>query len=291
MPDSSSRPLVQYLTKIDGYQLTIAARQTSAKTAALIEGLPVLLDVNNDEHLSQLISAHDITISLLPYTLHPQVARLCLKNGKNLVTTSYVSPEMRAMDEQAKAKGLLFLNEIGLDPGIDHMSAMQIIDQVHSEGGKIREFYSICGGLPSPQHNNNPFGYKFSWSPRGVILAGRNAATYLRDCEAVTIPGPELFSHAQLWPVKELGEFEAYPNRNSLPYKDFYNIPEVKTLMRGTFRNLGWCETLKALADLNILDDTLQPHLQGKSYAEMMAELVHDEDPKAGVCRAPQPAL
>jgi saccharopine dehydrogenase (NADP+, L-glutamate forming) len=143
--------------------------------------------------LQALVPAADLVISLLPYTYHVQVAELCIEFGKDMVTTSYVSPAMRTLDERAIAAGVTLLNEIGVDPGIDHMSAMKVIHHVQGNGGEITSFRSWVGGLPAPEANTNPFGYKFSWSPRGVLLAGRNAARYLEDGKEINIPGEELF--------------------------------------------------------------------------------------------------
>ena len=280
-----SRPLVHYLTDVDGVQLTVATR-TVSKAEALLEGRPngvaVALDVADEAALSALIAEHEVTISLLPYTLHVLVAGFCLQHKRHLITTSYVSDGMRALDAQARDAGLLFLNEIGVDPGIDHMTAMEIIHGAQAAGGKIETFYSFCGGLPAPDANDNPFGYKFSWSPRGVVLAGRNNAKYLQDGQEVDVPGPQLFAKPRPWAVPGFGELEVYPNRNSVHYREIYGIPEIKTLMRGTFRNVGWCETLKAIADLGLLDDTVRPELNGQSYAAMMQSLV----PAAGSVRA-----
>ncbi len=201
------------------------------------------------------MSESDLAVSLLPYTYHVKVANHCLKHRKPLVTTSYVSDAMRALDGQAKAAGLIFLNEIGLDPGIDHMSAMKIIHDVQKAGGKVASFMSYCGGLPAPEANDNPLGYKFSWSPKGVVMAGRNDARYLKDGKEVFVPGADLFGHR--WPLKVQDgfEFEAYPNRNSLPYIETYGLQGVRTMLRGTLRNSGWCATLKAIADLGVLKD------------------------------------
>jgi saccharopine dehydrogenase (NADP+, L-glutamate forming)/spermidine synthase len=170
-----------------------------------------------------------------------------------MVTTSYVSPAMRALDERAKAAGVTLLNEIGVDPGIDHMSAMKIIHHVQENGGEITSFRSWCGGLPAPQDNDNPFGYKFSWSPRGVLLAGRNPAHYLEDGQEIHIPGKELFAHH--WPVDVPGvpELEGYPNRDAVPYADIYGITSARTVFRGTLRYPGWCDTLKKMVELGLL--------------------------------------
>jgi saccharopine dehydrogenase (NADP+, L-glutamate forming) len=176
------------------------------------------------------------------------------------------------LEGDAKKAGVLLLNECGVDPGIDHMSAMQIIDHVHHNGGKIKSFTSFTGGLPAPDDNNNPYGYKLSWSPRGVLLAGRNDAHFLKDGKEVTIRGADLFQSYELMEVPGIGTFEGYPNRDSMSYIDIYNIPETKTMLRGTFRNIGWCETLDKIADLGLLD-LEERSLNNMTYAAMLKEL------------------
>jgi saccharopine dehydrogenase-like NADP-dependent oxidoreductase len=183
---------------------------------------------------------------------------------------------MMSLEEDAKRAGVLLLNECGVDPGIDHMSAMKIIDKVHHNDGKVISFTSFTGGLPAPEANNNPFGYKLSWSPRGVLLAGRNDAHFLRDGNEVMIPGPELFSNYEIMAVPGMGNFEGYPNRDSLSFIDTYNIPETQTMLRGTFRNVGWCDTLKKIADLGLLDIT-ERNLDGMTYSKLMKELTSSE--------------
>jgi saccharopine dehydrogenase-like NADP-dependent oxidoreductase len=181
---------------------------------------------------------------------------------------------MRKLDADAKSKGLLFLNEMGVDPGIDHMSAMKIIDEVYHEGGKVIHFYSYCGGLPAPKDNDNPYGYKFSWSPKGVVLASRNSARFLENGKVVEIEGKDLFLNKRIEEVESLGSLEVYPNRDSIPYKELYGLKDAETVMRGTYRYIGWCDTLKKIVDLGLVDDTPQPNLKGKTYKQMMADLV-----------------
>ena len=253
-----ARPMVRYLLGIPDFEVTVASR-TVSKAQDIVEGNSrghaTALLADDDAALDVLVKGHDLTVSLLPYTLHVAVAKHCLEWKKPLVTTSYVSDAMRALDSEAKKAGVILLNEIGLDPGIDHMSAMQIIERVKAKGGRVTSFMSYCGGLPAPEANDNPLGYKFSWSPKGVVMAGRNDARYLKDGKEVFVPGDELFSHR--WPleIEGAGRFEAYPNRNSLPYVGLYGLEGTRTMFRGTLRNPGWCETLKAIADLGILSE------------------------------------
>jgi len=168
-------------------------------------------------------------------------------------------------------KGLLFLNEIGLDPGIDHMTAMRIIDHIHNKGGKVEEFYSLCGALPAPEAADNPLKYKFSWSPKGVILASRNGALYLKKGKEVNIDPVNLFKDRFNYDFPGIGELEVYPNRDSASYIDIYGIPETRTMYRGTFRYKGWCETLDAMKRFRMLDDSIIEY-RGTSYAGFLSE-------------------
>jgi saccharopine dehydrogenase (NADP+, L-glutamate forming) len=253
-----SRPMVRYLLDVADFEVVVASR-TVSKAQELVgshpRGKAIALLVDDDAALGRLVADSDLAVSLLPYTYHVKVANHCLQYRKSLVTTSYVSEPMRALDAPAKAAGVIFMNEIGLDPGIDHMSAMKIVHDVQKSGGKVASFMSYCGGLPAPEANDNPLGYKFSWSPKGVVMAGRNDARYLKNGKEVFVSGADLFGHR--WPLRVADgyEFEAYPNRNSLPYIELYGLAGVKTMLRGTLRSFGWCATLKAIADLGVLKD------------------------------------
>jgi saccharopine dehydrogenase-like NADP-dependent oxidoreductase len=221
--------------------------------------------------LEKLVDDYDITVSLLPYKYHSDVAKACLKHGKSLVTTSYIQPGMKDLDESAKHAGLLFLNEIGLDPGIDHMTAMRVIDHVHNRGGKVEEFYSLCGALPAPESADNPLKYKFSWSPKGVVLASRNSAHYLKNGKHVYIEPADLFKDRFSYSFPGVGDLDVYPNRDSVSYIDIYGISETKTMYRGTFRYKGWCDALDAMKSLNMLDDSIKNYHM-MSYAGFLAE-------------------
>jgi len=257
-----TRPHVRYLLDVPDFRVTVASR-TAGKAEALIDGHPrgaaVALDVNNEAELEALIRQADLAVSMLPYAYHPTVAALCVKHGKHMVTTSYVKEQMRSLDGAARKAGIILLNEIGVDPGIDHMSAMKVIHQVEQGGGRIASFMSWTGGLPAPDANDNPFGYKFSWSPKGVLMAGTNPARFQRQGKVVEIPGEELFDN--YWPVKVegLGELEGYPNRDSLPYAETYSINPTDWMFRGTLRYPGWCATLKKLAEMGCFQDTSLP--------------------------------
>ncbi len=284
-------PLVRYLFD-HGYQVTVASR-TLSKAQTLVEdhahGEAVQFDITQERHkLGDLIAEADLVVSLLPYIYHVQVAKVCVEHRRPLVTTSYVSDEMQALDQGAREAGVILLNEIGLDPGIDHMSAMRIIDRVHDDAGEIRAFRSFCGGLPAPEANDNPLGYKFSWSPRGVVLAGRNDARYLENGRIVNVPNERLFAMHYVTQVEELGDFEAYPNRDALPYIERYGIPETETMYRGTLRNLGWCDVMQKLNELGYFSLEERPDLNDKTFRHVMAELI---DETTGDKRRPKAEL
>ncbi len=270
-----TKPLVDYLLNVPGFRLTIATR-TVSKAEAMIQnhpqGVARSLNINDEAALENEIKQHDLTISLLPAAMHPIAARFCLKHKKHLVTTSYVSPVMKEFHKEALANGLLFLNELGLDPGIDHMSAMRIIHDVQSKGGNVSGFRSYCGGLPAPEANTNPLGYKFSWAPRGVIIASTNSARFLWDGTLKGIPGKELFT--QNHPLEVGGmTFEAYPNRDSIPYHELYGLNEIRTMFRGTLRYPGWSKTMKTLVDIGYLDLT-ERQFQVTTYDGLLRQLI-----------------
>lgn len=269
------KPIVQHLLK-NGIQVTVATR-TKSKADEMIAGHPngisMAWTVEDEATLDKLVAENDLSVSLLPYAYHLMVAKHCLKHKKNMVTTSYVKPEMRALDQQAKDAGIIILNELGLDPGIDHMSAMRIIDHVHGKGGKVEEFYSFCGALVAPEVEKNPFNYKFTWAPKGVVMAGNNDGKYLRNGKIHAIPTEDLFKNPVKVDFANVGELEVYPNRDSLPYVELYGIPETKTMFRGTFRYTKWCEVIDAMKRLGLISYE-KINMKGMTYADFMAKQV-----------------
>lgn len=272
-----ARPLVEYLLNQGGFYIRVASR-TVEKAKDLIgthkNGEAAGLDVTDNKALAREIPNADLVISMVPYTHHVAVANLCVEYRKPMVTTSYVSDAMKKLNDACNKAGILILNEIGLDPGIDHMSAMKIIHDIQNRGGKVTSFYSYCGGLPAPEANTNPFGYKFSWSPRGVVLAGRNNARYLKDGKVIDIPGKDLFDHYWTLPVNGLGEFEAYPNRDSIPYIELYGLKGISSMLRGTLRNQGWCQTWKKIADMGFLNDDKKYNFSNLTYNKFISTLI-----------------
>jgi len=270
-----ARPLVSYLLDLPDSGVVVADVEP-ARAEKLVAGHPrgraVSLDISDRGALAAAIGRADLVVSLVPYTFHPVVAGLAIELGKPMVTASYVSPAMRELDGPARAKGVVLLNELGLDPGIDHMEAMRIIHGVHDAGGSVLAFTSWCGGLPAPESNTNPFGYKFSWSPRGVLLASKNSARFLKDGRIVSIPASDLFAAPEIIPIPGLGEFEGYPNRDSVSYKETYGIPEALNVLRGTLRYPGWCEILRKMVGLGLLDETPKDR-SGSTFHDLMKEL------------------
>lgn len=272
-----SRPMIKYFFKKTNFNVVMASR-TVEKVEKIIsgnsKGKAIELDVKDDKLLEKLVSESDITVSLLPYTYHVKVAGYCIKHKKPMVTTSYVSDAMKALDEKAKDAGILILNECGLDPGIDHMSAMRVIHKVQEKGGKVTSFKSSTGALPSHEANNNPFGYKFSWAPRGVLLASKNPSKWLEDGKIKEYPGEQLFENYYIQDVSGVGSFENYPNRNSVPYKEIYGLKDARTVYRGTFRMTGWCETMRKIVALGWLSEEPLKNFKGKTYADVTRKLV-----------------
>ncbi|MFO0605346.1 MAG: saccharopine dehydrogenase C-terminal domain-containing protein [Polyangiales bacterium] len=268
-------PVVRHILESSQHTVSVAARSAD-RAKALLNGHPrgdvVPFEIDDAAALDRLVAKSDVVVSMLPYTHHLAVAQRCLAHKRHLVTTSYVQPAMRALDAEAKERGVILLNELGLDPGIDHMSAMRVIHGVRRAGGRVTSFRSYCGGLPAPEANNNPFGYKFSWSPRGVVLAARNAAKYLKDGHEVVIPGPELFANPESVEVAGAGRFEGYPNRDSTAYIKVYDLEGVQTMFRGTLRNLGHCATWRAMGAMGLYDDAPQA-FEGGTFRHVMARL------------------
>jgi hypothetical protein len=205
---------------------------------------------------------------MLPASMHPEVAEDCIYFGKSMANASYVSDTMKSLDKAAKEKNIVLFNELGLDPGIDHASAMKIIDHIHQQGGKIITFHSYCGGLVAPESNDNPWGYKISWNPRNVVMAGNGTAEFLADGKPKLLPYQRLFEEHQTIKIDNY-TFDAYANRNSIQYIDIYKIPEVKNILRGTLRYEGFCKAWNVIVNLGLTDDSIAlDNLNSMSYNE-----------------------
>lgn len=218
-----------------------------------------------------IIQGHAIVISLLPPPLHPIVAKSCLATNSHLITASYESEEMRKLRPEIEAKGLMFMNECGLDPGIDHMSAMEIIHEIEDKGGTISSFTSYTGGLVAADCDDNPFGYKISWNPRNVVLAGKGTARFLKNGRISLLPYHRLFTEIEQFNLGNWGLFEGYANRDSLPYKELYGLHSIQTLIRGTLRKSGFCPRWNILVQLGLTDDATQLTFpSGADYSDLM---------------------
>ena len=218
----------------------------------------ISFDVNNKEQREKMVSSSELVVSMLPAHMHILLASDCIKFGKNMVTASYVSDQIKILHNQAIEKDIIILNEIGLDPGIDHMSAKKMIDEVHEKGGEINSFKSFCGGLVAPEFDNNPWNYKFTWNPRNVVLAGQSTAMYIHNREYKYIPYHSLFTRIEEVEILSEGVFEAYANRDSLSYREIYDLPNIATMLRGTLRKKGFCSAWNIFVQLGMTDDSFQ---------------------------------
>ena len=217
----------------------------------------IYLDVFNKESREEAIKSADIVISMLPARFHIEAAKDCIKFKKSLVTASYVSKEMKALDQEVKENGLVFMNEIGVDPGIDHMSAMQVIDRIHEKGGKMIMFESFTGGLVAPESDTNLWNYKFTWNPRNVVVAGQGGvAEFIQEGQYKYIPYHRLFRRTEFLHVEGYGKFEGYANRNSLDYRSIYGLEDILTLYRGTIRRVGFSKAWNMFVQLGLTDDS-----------------------------------
>ncbi|MFT4667677.1 MAG: saccharopine dehydrogenase-like NADP-dependent oxidoreductase [Ulvibacter sp.] len=259
----SACSLIKYLLdKSDIEDLFITIADLSEESAQkFTQGHPnakgIKLDVFDAPQRSAAIEAADLVISMLPARFHIEAAKDCILYKKHLVTASYVSEEMQALDEDAKAKGLVFMNEIGVDPGIDHMSAMQVIDRIRDAGGKMLMFESFTGGLVAPESDDNLWRYKFTWNPRNVVLAGQGgAAEFIQEGTKKYIPYHRLFRRTEFLDVEGYGRFEALANRNSLKYRSIYGLEDILTLYRGTMRRIGFSKAWNMFVQLGLTDDS-----------------------------------
>ena len=267
--------LIDYLLKnaakenwtitVGDFDYDLAAQKTLNYSSARA----IKFNALDDKQRSEEISNADIAISFLPPSMHEIIAKECLKHKTHLVTASYVSPEMMSLDEDVKENGLIFLNEMGLDPGIDHMDAMHLKEKVESEDGKVISLKSFCGALVAPEYDDNPWHYKFTWSPMNVVLAGQADARYLENSAVKFVPYNQLFLNTEEINVPILGAFEAYPNRDSIQYIKKYNLNDVKEFYRGTLRRPGYCRAWNAIVKLNLTDNVYKiPGSENLTYKE-----------------------
>ena len=258
----SATSLIDYLltnAPRQKWHITVADHDLSlikSKTGKSYYATPAGLDIKDDAARQQLIRETDLVISLLPPHLHILVAKDCLDAKKNLLTASYINPEVRELQPEIEKAGLLFMYEMGLDPGIDHMSAMKLIHSIEKKGGQIFSFKSYCGGLISPDSNDNPWQYKVSWNARNIVLAGNSGATYKEKGKVKEVTHEQLFDHSKTIQVPGLGKLAFYPNRDSLGYMEAYKLGDLATFMRATLRFPDFCEGWNALIKLGLTDDS-----------------------------------
>lgn len=257
----------------------VSVEHLQPRFQGVAEAAAVVFDVHDRQQCQAEVGQADLVISMLPAALHMVVARACLEQGKNLITASYVTPELQALDAEARQQGLTFLMETGLDPGIDHMSAMITIHRLREQGAKLLSFQSYTGGLIAPESDTNPWHYKFTWNPRNVVLAGQGGARYLENGQYKFIPYHQLFRRTKPLQVKGLGDFDGYANRDSLSYREPYGLQDVPTLLRGTLRRKGFCQAWNALVQLGLTDDSfLIRDATNLTYRQFMEAFLPDPD-------------
>jgi saccharopine dehydrogenase-like NADP-dependent oxidoreductase len=273
----SSSSLIKYLlqnSEKENWKVTVAdvsLESVKQKTKDHPNSRAIEFDIQDKEQRSEEIKRADIVISMLPAFMHMDVANDCVKYKKHLATASYVSNEMAALNEKAKEAGIILLNETGLDPGIDHASAMKVIDEIHTKGGELISFKSYCGGLVAPESNDNPWGYKFSWNPRNVILAGQGTAQYIENGKYKYIPYNRLFTQIESVNVDGYGSFDGYANRDSLSYRSVYGIENIPTMLRGTLRMTGYCKAWNVFVKLGLTDDSYKIKASNElTYPELL---------------------
>lgn len=259
----STYSLIEYLKKHSESEdwNIIIADQSEALALKGSGGHPrckaMAFDVNDPEQREKMVSRADIVVSMLPAHMHVSVAKDCIRFRKHMITASYISPEMEALDKEAKAAGVILINEIGVDPGIDHLSAVKILDKIRAMKGKMLIFESFTGGLVAPQSDNNPWNYKFTWNPRNVVLAGAGGAVkFIQEGQYKFIPYHQLFRRTETVEIKDYGKFEGYANRDSLRYRRIYGLEGIPTIYRGTFRRPGFCRAWDVFVKLGMTDDS-----------------------------------
>lgn len=258
----STSSLIQYLlfnAESENWFVTIAdqSEELAMKAANNHEkARAIAFDVNNDEERNRLVDENDLIISMLPAHMHIAVAKDCIRLKRHMVTASYVSKEMKALKQEAINAGVIIMNEIGVDPGIDHLSAMRLIDEIRENGGTLEAFETFTGGLVAPESDNNPWNYKFTWNPRNVVLAGQGTVKFIQNHKYKYIPYHKLFRRTEIIDIDGHGKFEGYANRDSLQYREIYGLKDIPTMYRGTLRKPGFCRAWDVFVQLGATDDS-----------------------------------
>lgn len=274
----TSSSLIKYLlskSAESGWFVTIADQSfelAEQKAGDHPRAKAIKFNVMDDDERGAQIAKADIVVSLLPETHHTHLIKDCIKHRAHLVTASYISSEMASYDKQVKDVGLIFLNEMGLDPGIDHMDTMRLITKVKNNGGKLISLRSFGGGLVAPESDDNPWGYKITWNPMNVVIAGMASARYVQDGKLRIVPYNRLFLDTHIVDVPELGKFEAYPNRDSIKYRRIYSVPRIPNVFRGSMRKIGFCKAWNALVKIGLTDNRyIVPDSHNLTYREWLS--------------------
>ncbi len=276
----SSTVLIEYMLKNSSaynWQIIVAdidINIAQQKISGSKKAKAIYFNVNDQKQLNKNVAKADAVISLLPASMHLPVAKACVKFKKHFISASYVSDEMLKLHEDAVSAGIILLNEMGLDPGIDHMSAMRMIDEIKNLGGKITAFESYTGGLIAPESDDNPWHYKFTWNPRNVVVAGQGTAKFLWKNQFKYIPYHKLFTRYDIINIDGYGEFEGYPNRNSLQYKNIYGLQDAGTIVRGTLRKRGFCDAWNVFVQLGMTDDSYLLDVDNFSWNDFTASFL-----------------
>ena len=275
-----TKPLVDYFIEKSGYQV-IMVNRTLSKAEKVIAGRSLGQAVrwpdNDPDVLDKVISEVDVAISMVPKPIHIHVAKSCLRNRKSMLTTAYEIPELLALEKEAKEKEILIFNELGEDPGMDHLGTQMILDEIKEEGGRVISLDSYGSGLPSFESNNNPMGYKFSWDPRTVLVAAQTAAAYLKNGKRIEVPGDKLFEHFWYVDIDGLGVFESYPNKDVQKYVKPFGLDEDVSFYRGLLRFSGYCNNMRNIRALGLFENDKVGSFEGKTYRQFAASLINAE--------------
>ncbi len=278
-----AKPCIQYLLQKEDYEVFLVDKVRENLDITLSgreRGHPVTEDAY--ENAGRLMDEYkpDVVLCLLPAAMNSRIARECIQRSIDMTAASYAKEEIRNLSEEAEAKGVTLLFEMGLDPGIDHMSASRTIKKIHDEKGEVISFWSVCGSLPEASSNNNPYGYKLSWAPSSVVDSSKREAKIIKDKKVIVMPDGETYLHPSLVEIKGLGWFEEYANGDSTPYIQAYDMPEVKDVYRGTLRYLGWSETVNALLRLGLYESS-KIDLSNMTYSDLIRKLTSIDTPDA----------
>jgi saccharopine dehydrogenase-like NADP-dependent oxidoreductase len=275
-----AKPLVDYFIDHCSYRVAVADMVVSKAEKLVAErssASAVRWSSEQEALTDRLISENDIVVALIPSSVHVPVARACLRQGKSMVTAAYETPPVKALDAEARERGVLIFNEIGEDPGLDHLATQMILDEIRAEGGRIASLHSFGSGIPSFKSNNNPMGYKFSWDPRGLFRSALTPALYYEEGKSVPVPGGQIFDNHWLLDIEGLGTFEVYPNRDCSLYLKAFGLEGNVTFYRGLLRYSGYCNNMRNLIALGLLDSREELDFRGRTYRQFSAASVGSE--------------